>query len=107
MDQSHRGSIVNRRELFRSIVGAAAAAGVTVKASSLDEPTDPTKRPALVVLECSGSMSQVACANLTRNWKHAVEGTVFEGVKAVVLGDGMRLTVVAEDGTILNRTIEA
>lgn len=98
---------MNRRELFRSIVGVAAASGVAVKASSLDEPTDPSTRPALVVLECSGSMSQVACANLTRHWKSAVEGTVFEGVEAVVLMDGIRLTVVAEDGTVLNRTIEA
>lgn len=94
---------MNRRELFKAVVGVAAAFGVAVKASVIEEPE---KRPALAVFELPGILSADACARIQEQWTHMTTGTPFEGVKAVILMEGMKLTMLAEDGSVLNRTIE-
>ena len=93
-----------RRELFTAIVGTAAAAGGTLRAATYDDA--PATRPALAVLELDHAISTEAAARLHATWTAGLTGTPFEGLRAVVLGPGMRLTLLAEDGTVLNRTIE-
>jgi hypothetical protein len=94
---------MNRRELLQSVIGVAAASGVEVKASSYDGPPE---KPALVVLECDYALSDETSRRLMSSWEDGVKGTPFEGVKAIVFADGLRLTVLDANGHVLNRAIE-
>lgn len=89
--------------MFKAVAGVAAASGVELKASTYEEPTS---KPALVVLEYPGTLSGDTCARISYGFTQALLGTPFEGVKALVLTDGMKLTLLDKDGHVLNRTLE-
>ena len=94
---------MDRRELFKSVVAVAAAAGAEVKASSYDAPPE---KPALVIIESDQILSNETCLRLMQVWKEGIEGTPLEGLKAIVLTDGLRLTILDANGHVLNRTVE-
>ena len=94
---------MNRRELLQRVVGVAAASGVVVKASSYDGPPE---KPALIVFESDDYLSNATCARITSYWEESLKDTPFQGIKAVVLTGGLRLTMLDANGHVLNRTIE-
>lgn len=94
---------MDRRDLLKSCVAAVTgAAGVPVVASVVDEPTT---RPALAVFETPASLSAPTCERIAHYWQAAVAGTPLEGVKAVVLQEGLTLTLVDANGHALNRSL--
>lgn len=95
---------MNRRELFRSIAGVAAASGVTgtVKASTID--ADP--KPALAIIECDRAIADHTAQYLMRAFEETFKGTPFEGLKALMLCDGLKLTLLDANGHVLNRRLD-
>lgn len=96
---------MNRREVFKAVAGVAAAAGVKVEASTVNHPTG---KPALAIFEVPVGqfLSQDASARLAAAWENLSKGTAFEGTKALVLDNGLKLTLIDADGHVLNRTLE-
>lgn len=94
---------MNRRELFQSVAAVAASSGVDVKAAVIEQPS---VRPALAVFEVKHSIPDATVDRLMRQWNELTAGTPLEGVKAVVLAEGLKLTLLDEQGHVLNRTVE-
>lgn len=93
---------MNRRELFTTIARTAAASGVTVTAASY-APQD--EKPALVVIECDHAISNLTAERLQRAWEDGTKGTPFEGVKAIVLTEGLKLTMLDATGKPIHRIL--
>ena len=94
---------MDRRDLLKSCVAAVTgAAGVPVSASVVEEPTT---RPVLAVFETPASLSSHTCERIAQYWQAAIAGTPLEGVKAVVLQEGLSLTLVDAEGRALNRKL--
>jgi hypothetical protein len=91
---------MNRRELFEGVAAVAAASGVGVKGHSA-----PATRPAFVVFECDGQLSNETSERMCHVWEELIRGTSMQGVKALVLTSGLRLTFINESGQVLNRAI--
>jgi hypothetical protein len=94
---------VKRPALMRAVVKAAAAAGVPLKAGTIEQPT---LRPALMVLEVPQEMAPELSTQMATAFKQALDGTPFEDVKTIVLSGGIRLTCIGEDGTVLNQPLD-
>lgn len=94
---------MDRRELFKTIAGVAAASGVvgTVQVAE----AGPQTVPALAVFECDGPISQSTAARISTYFETAMQDTPFKGMKAIVLDGTMRLTLLDAEGRVLNREI--
>ena len=92
---------MDRRELFKTLAGAAAVAGVSTTVSAYEAPG--IVPPALFVFETAYQISAEPAARIVAAWTAAIADTPFAGVKAIVLAEGMTLHALAADGTILNR----
>jgi hypothetical protein len=95
---------MDRRELFKTIAGVAAGAGVvgTVKVAEASVQS----KPALVILEVPGHISTQTAARLRDHMDGVLDSTPFAGMKTLVLSDGVRLTMLDSDGRVLNQTLE-
>jgi hypothetical protein len=84
---------LNRRDLFRRLVGAAAAAGLSgaTVAAHVIPGGDPAA--ALVTLSVPGKLAPARVRVIERAWTRIVEGTPWKHVRFVILEDGMRLEV--------------
>lgn len=78
---------MDRRDALKSLVGIP---GLTVAPISVHEAED----VALVVFKHAGVMSAETCRNLLRYWEAVIKGTKLEGVKAVVLDQGLDIELV-------------
>lgn len=88
---------MDRRDLFKALVGAATAAGaVSVKAETIASLEGAA--PALIVLEVDGAISQEMAKRLHYSLEKALDGTPFAHVRPLVLSDGMRLTMLDAHG---------
>ena len=95
---------MQRRELFQGIAATVAASGVGLTKASVVEATD--LKPALAVLEFAGPLSVDMAERLRQQFEQGLQGTPFEGVKALVLSDGLTLTLLDANGRVLNRPLE-
>ena len=94
---------MDRRDLLKSCVAAVTgAAGVPVVASVVEEPTT---RPVLAVFETPASLSSQTCERIAHYWQTAIADTPLEGVKAVVLQEGLTLTMLDAEGRPLNKSL--
>lgn len=95
---------MERRELFKTIAGIAAGAGVvgTVKVAEASERTV----PALAIIETSKVLSRDTAERISVMFAKALEDTPFKGMKAIVLSDGLKLTMLDAQGRVLNREID-
>lgn len=93
---------MNRRELFQVVAGVASTAGVTVQASTIDADA----KPAFALIEVHERVSHDTAARILQNWEALTAGTVMAGVKALVLDQGMTLTLLDANGRPLNRRVE-
>lgn len=94
---------MDRRELFQHVAVVATAAGlpmsrVTTAAAS--------PGPVLAVIEIDAPISMEAVARLQAMWTDGLAGTPFEGLRLVVLSDGMTLTLLDATGHVLNRDLK-
>lgn len=81
---------MNRRELFKRLAGATAAAGLApIVAEAHEAPCDPAR--ALVVLKSEEHLSRAQCVCLTDSWRRVTRGTAWEHVRCAVLERGMTL----------------
>lgn len=96
---------MNRRELFQKVAATVAGAGVA-EASLSAVTVSAEAKPALFVLEHPGPLSPGTTARLSSMFSENMAGTPFEGVKCVVLTEGLRLTVLDASGKVLNERIE-
>ena len=89
---------MDRRSMFKAVMGVAAAAGATVsRVSSVAA----AERPALAVLEVDGgSFHPDAMEAAVKKWK----GTPFGDVPLLVM-NGARLTLLDAEGRVINRLI--
>jgi hypothetical protein len=92
---------VTRRDLFRRIAATAAATGLT--AETVAASADVNAKPALILFETAGTISADAADRIRDCCTHALAGTPFDGVRVLVLGDGLRVTVLDGNGRVLNR----
>jgi serine phosphatase RsbU (regulator of sigma subunit) len=93
---------MNRRELFQTVAATVAGAGVTganISAISAEP------KPALFVLEHSGALSHEVIERLSRAFDESMTGTAFQGVRCVVLTEGLRMTVLDASGRVLNERV--
>lgn len=58
--------------------------------------------PKLFVLECPTKLSQESAAMIRDQWHGTLDGTGMEGVKLVILQDGMKLQVVNDYPEFVN-----
>lgn len=94
---------MNRRELFKQVAATATVSGVVVNrvtAVELDS------KPALALIECDEPISSEMAENMMHWWEQGLKGTPLEGVKAIVLGDGLKLTLLDSNGRALNRILK-
>jgi hypothetical protein len=90
---------MNRRELFKRLAGAAAAAGLpAVAPETLQLPKD-TERT-MVVLSCSGRLPVSAQRNLRDIWKKTVAGTAWEKVPVIVTDESVQVHVHVDSRAI-------
>lgn len=97
---------MNRREMFATIAGIVGASGV--KAETIDLSTvdlEPSKPPAMIVVETTEMLTSEQMERLKRMLCYTVDETAFAECRVVVLDRGMKLSVLAADGTVLNRSL--
>ena len=83
---------MNRRELLRRATAGLTAAGVSgVTVHALDAPVDPSST--LVILTTPGAISSASAERIQAAWATGMKGTRWEGVRCMVLGDGMQAQV--------------
>ena len=83
---------MNRRELFKRVTGAAAAAGLSgVTVSTLDGPPDP--KTTLVVLRSAVRLSAQQRARLSDEWERAMRDTNWQNVKVLALDSDVSIEV--------------
>lgn len=83
---------MNRRELFKRLAGATAAAGIApIAAEAHEAPCDPKR--ALVVVSLERHFSVSSRQHILDAWNKVTAGTAWEGVRAIVLDAGMKLEV--------------
>lgn len=94
---------MDRRDLFKTIAGVAAGAGVvgTVQVAEASERTV----PALAILECPGVITNDIAERLVAQFENGLDGGPFAGMKVIVLSSGMKLTMLDAQGHVLNRDI--
>jgi hypothetical protein len=83
--------------MLASVVGAASVAGVAATASAVSA----TEKPALIVLDCPGSLHMATIAFLRESMEAALKDTPFDGVKVLVLSEGMKLRFIDKAGADL------
>lgn len=95
---------MNRRELFQNITAAVAAAGLPAGGSAITT-IDSASAPVLGIVEVDHPISVAAAANIRAQLKQVVEGTPLQGVKWLIVEDGMRLNFVDAGGRVVNQTL--
>jgi len=81
---------MNRREALQSLTALAGATGISVTPVTTREATDIT----LMIIRCEGPISHDACERLRTSWEAACVGTRLEGVKTLILTDGLNVEFV-------------
>jgi hypothetical protein len=99
---------MNRRELFQQLAGAMVVNGVPLQSV---EVIPAHRRPVLAIFEVSDEISLETANRMLAAWNAGIKGTPLEGLKAVVIGRGLRLTVLERcelesSGHICNQRIE-
>lgn len=99
---------MNRRELLQSVAAVATGAGMSAPLVSTVEAAQPgtLAKPALLLIECDHPISHDASRNIVAQLSDALKGSPFADVKALVLGDGLRLTMLDANGQVLNRRLD-
>ncbi len=92
---------MKRRELLQQVAAVVAANGLPLSAPTVLAAT-PASVPVLAVFETSGLVSHDGAAQIRRVWEDIVKGTPFEHVRAIVLDEGLRLTLLDQHGHALN-----
>jgi hypothetical protein len=98
---------MKRRELFEKVATVAAGAGLVRVSTATAVQTSTSAKPALAVFECQGNISLAQAENIKASWDYvAAKGSPFEGVIALVLSDGIKLTLLDANGHVLNRELK-
>lgn len=93
---------MQRREVFKQIAAVAAGAGLSQSAITVST-VEKTDIPALAILECDQPLTLDAIDHISAKLTESLKGTPFEGVKVIVLTEGLRLSFLDAHG----RHIEA
>jgi hypothetical protein len=80
---------MERREALAALLGLPAASLAPTYIG-----TQEAAGVSVVVLRCPGRLSESARENLERTWVAGMQGTCLEGVKFVVLGEGMSVELI-------------
>jgi len=83
---------MNRRDVFKSFIATAAAAGVEVeKVQVVEVPED-----AIFVLRYQKPISQSSQAHIQESWKHLGKRyPPLDGIPLIILDDGMSMEVLS------------
>lgn len=81
---------MDRRDAFKALGTLVAGAGLTVTPVA----TKDVDELQMVIFRTDGKLSQEGAAHLIRYWKQACEGTSLDGVKTIVLSDGIDVEFV-------------
>lgn len=81
---------MDRRDALRSLAGLVSATGMTVSAVTVTD----AESVALVVFKSPRYLSAESVERLRLGWEEGMKGTPFEGVKAMILGDGLDVEFV-------------
>lgn len=98
---------MNRRELLERVSTLAAVTGVPgVAVSAVPEPAVAESRVAAFVIEAPGALSMDLCDRLTKTLQEWIDDGPFAGAKALVLAEGLKLTVLDSNGRAVNLRVE-
>lgn len=81
---------MNRRDALKSLAAVAGATGMTVTPVTTQE----AQTADLIVLKCTGKISDATAMRLKDCWCRAVAGTGLEHVKVLVLDSEIDMTLV-------------
>jgi hypothetical protein len=95
---------MNRRDLIRTLLGTAAVGGTAMSATIVEAAPNPP--PFLLFLSAPGPISADLAARLSKCLGDNLTGTVFAGVRVVVLGDGFTVKAIGHDGRELTRPVD-
>lgn len=86
------GEAMNRRESMKALGLLAASTGMTVTPITAQDASEAV----MLVLKVGGHLSQETHQRISEGMRVACEGTALEGVRVVVLTEGMTLDVIKE-----------